>query len=214
MKTRLFMRVLWIALPLLIVIAVPGNGFSTLLEYQQTEIFLNSNALAAGAPLAQVDVTVYAPGELTTYAGGTLLPTDYLYQYTIKNIDSTLSHPAVPISIGIRQLVLDLKEGAPVSQLWPGASGSYIPTQNLSTGDVYFSVLSLLPDQSIVLYIVSPAAPELVAASIQATFGSAGGISLWAPDPTERTSLPIPEPATLLLLGSGLIGIGLARRKR
>jgi len=184
-------------LPLLLAVGLPSQGLATPLEQPDVD-FLNS----LGDRIATVDVMVYNPGDIAsyTYAGGSLGEEDYLYKYTVTN--------TATISRSIITFYLDLEAKAPISKLWPA---EYFPTFSAESGDVYFNSLFLDVGDYVELYIVSTAAPLLYKASIQAT-GSKGvaTASVYAPDPSRQ----IPEPATLLLLGSGLIGIGLARRKR
>jgi len=202
MNRRVFLGILGIMLPLLLAIGVPSQGLATPLE--QHVDFLNS----LDNPIGSVDVTVYNPGDIAsyTYAGGSLGVEDYLYKYTVVN--------TATISRSIITFYLDLEAKAPISQLWPA---EYFPTFSAESGDVYFNSLFLDVGELIDLYIVSTAAPLLYKASIQAT-GSKGiaTASVYAPDPNIVVSSPVPEPATLLLLGSGLIGVGfaIARRKR
>jgi len=196
---------MWFLIPLLVALVAPSKGHALLI--QNDLLYTNDVAFLGGALLAELDVVVYEPGDI--YDGGfdvALGSDDYLYVYTITNRDSS------PYTMQIKTFFLDLNKDAPVSQLGAELPGVQ-PKNDLDLDDIYFYYLNLAEGLSTSVYVVSSAAPELVEATFLASIGGSSDTAprVWAPDPVENHGLP--EPATLILIGSGLVGLAAFRRK-
>ncbi len=194
LSLRLSPTKLLLLIPLVLIFALPQQGSST--PITQTETFTND---VFGTKLAEVTVTVYEPGD--TFQEEVL--SEYVYHYSIFNDDQIDF-----MEVYLRTFKLDLNKAAPISDIVaPSHVNAFYDELD---DDIFFLDLGIEEGATLAFYVVSPAAKELVTASLASNAGAASA-QLWAPDPIP---VPVvPEPATLLLVGTGLIALAGFRRK-
>jgi hypothetical protein len=201
MRAKLFTITLLVGLFML---TVPGQGFA--IPIYQTG--LEFSDAGSGSLMATVDVSVYEPGDYALYQSEigmdlTLGASDYLYLYDVTNAD-----PAQLIFAFV--VYMDAGASPSVSQTGSqsGVSGNIDP----ATDTVGFYQM-LYPGSSEVFYIASSSAPVVGSATFVSGTGMAdpaASPAILVPDPP---SPAVPEPGTLLLLGSGFVGLAAFRKR-
>jgi hypothetical protein len=206
-KKKSVLKLSLLLVPLLVVLVMPGQGLA--LPITQTVIYENA---MLGVPMARVDVAMYAPEETDDINFDwidDLGSDDYLYLYTLTNINGPYRGR---IPVNLIRFGMDFSKDTPINSYGSSLAGvkfDYL----LDEDDMIISNFSLSLGNSFSFYLASHLPEEYRPSTVRANFGfSAGAPQLLVPDP-DPVVQGIPEPASLLLLGVGLVAIASLRKR-